>query len=86
MTRKGDGGLDVTTWRYRRLGVGLARVLQPGFPPMLWTSLRVRTVRACACCGATIPIGTRAWRPVSNLNNRWHRLCDWHFPATKEKA
>lgn len=46
-----------------------------GFPPKIWTECTVRKEHNCIVCDGKIVIGQRAHRPITNGNNRMHRIC-----------
>lgn len=39
----------------------------------MWTRVKLRTRKTCIQCHQDIEYG---WRPLTNKNNRMHRLCD----------
>ena len=45
------------------------------FPPKMWTECTVRKYHRCVACNGNIKKGRRAYRPITNGNNRMDRIC-----------
>lgn len=40
----------------------------------LWTLVKIRKARECSVCRGKIDKGSEAFRPLTNGNNRYHRI------------
>jgi hypothetical protein len=53
---------------------GLARIAR-NRKTALWTICTLKKLHHCDRCKVALPPGERAWRPITNSNDRMHRLC-----------
>lgn len=59
---------------------GVAYVLWLGLR-QVWTATTMRKRHTCAVCAQPIAAGMRAFRPITNADNRLHRVCAYHWEA-----
>lgn len=52
----------------------------------LWTLVKTRKPRKCSVCRGEIAIGTGAFRPLTNGNNRYHRIHPGCIPRSRSKS
>jgi len=55
------------------------------FPARIWVECTVRKDHRCAVCDEDIEKGQQAHRPVTNGNNRMHRICPTCITAIRSK-
>jgi hypothetical protein len=58
-----------------RFSPDLIGVELDGGEKQLWSRAVTRTARVCAKCKDPISKGVECFRPLTNENNRWERLC-----------
>lgn len=57
-----------------RLADGLYGVATD-FGAQVWSRAKLRKAKQCRVCGRRMLVGDRAYRPITNGQNRWHRMC-----------
>lgn len=69
-------------------GDGLMLISHPKYGEQIWALARLTTKHKndpCAMCGQSIGVG-KAFRPVTNLANRYERICTRHYASAIESA
>lgn len=58
---------------------GLVLTSHPEFGRQLWSSVKLRSHKSSLCVICNKPLNNIAYRPVTNLRNRGHRICLNHY-------
>jgi RNase P subunit RPR2 len=65
---------DVKQPEPRMRVIGLARIAR-NRKTVLWSICTMRKLHHCDKCKVALVVGERAWRPITNGNDRMNRLC-----------
>jgi hypothetical protein len=63
--------------RAMRKAPGIVTIDSLEYGRSLWTerTLRRNAVHGCSFCGRPLAKGAKAFGPITNGHNRWHRVC-----------
>lgn len=69
--------MNERTWKYSIAeipGEGLA-VLRSQFGTQIFTRIKLRKLKISLCARCAKQLSTHAYRPITNSDNRMHRIC-----------
>ncbi len=67
----------------KRLSKGVVVLQSRNYGQQVFTRARLRVKRTCPICRCVIAPGAMAYRPITNGDNRCHRICARHLDGLK---